>query len=379
MTDALAIYTPPDDSRGDPFTDPGALAHALEVARVLGKADLLPKHFRDKPGDIVIAMALARQLDENPLYVMHSLSVIQGRPCWSAQFVIARANRSGRFAGPIDWREEGSGADFAVTAYAELAAPIGQRRREVSFRVPMSMAVAEGWVARNPKYKTMPELMLRYRSAVLLVRLYAPESLAGYHERDELIDSGLDERAARRSRPKAIEAEVEAVVQPATPSPSSSSSVPVSGEAPAAVAASEGDQSAEERELIEREELLAELTRLGAGLSNDRKHTLRKQHNIERLKDATLTQLRAFVASTRAAMLDEQRRVREDEALVGYDGPIGQELVDECGELLRSLTPDERTEALAEAGIPQIDGAPERRLQLLMLALLKRIPGGEEE
>jgi len=51
----------------------------------------------------------------------------------------------------------------------------------------MSEAKAEGWTS-NAKYKTLPELMLRYRAATLLIRTHIPEVLNGMHTVEELTD-----------------------------------------------------------------------------------------------------------------------------------------------------------------------------------------------
>jgi len=51
------------------------------------------------------------------------------------------------------------------------------------------MAVDEGWYNRKgSKWKTMPDLMLRYRSASFLGKLYAPECLMGMQTVEELHD-----------------------------------------------------------------------------------------------------------------------------------------------------------------------------------------------
>lgn len=164
---------------------PAGLAHAKELADTMARAELLiPPHLRNKPADILLALSMAQLLGMPPLVTMQAIYVLNGKPSWSAAFVIALANRSGVFRGPIDWREEGQGESFAVTAYATLA---GEDAREVAYKVSMQMARAEGWT-RNSKYQSMPSLMLRYRSATLLVRLYAPEVLMGLHTREELED-----------------------------------------------------------------------------------------------------------------------------------------------------------------------------------------------
>jgi hypothetical protein len=49
----------------------------------------------------------------------------------------------------------------------------------------MAMAEAEGWT-KNPKYRTMPDQMLRYRSATMLIRLFAPEVMMGLPVAEEI-------------------------------------------------------------------------------------------------------------------------------------------------------------------------------------------------
>jgi len=59
--------------------------------------------------------------------------------------------------------------------------------------VSLEMAKAEGWATKTgSKWKTMPELMLRYRAAAFLIRTTAPEIGLGLYTTDELrdIDNG---------------------------------------------------------------------------------------------------------------------------------------------------------------------------------------------
>ena len=53
----------------------------------------------------------------------------------------------------------------------------------------MQMAKAEGWLDKGgSKWKTMPELMLRYRAGTFFGRLYAPDVLMGLYTQDEALD-----------------------------------------------------------------------------------------------------------------------------------------------------------------------------------------------
>lgn len=181
-------FVPAEHERGDLLWDPAAFIHGQRVAQMFAASQLVPKHLQGKVADIVIGLHMARRMNEDPLTVLQSIYVVHGKPGWSAQYMIARANRSGIFRGPLRWRESGkAGApDYAVTCYATLA----ETGEDVDFTVPYQMAVDEGWAKQNPKYRSMPQLMLRYRSATMLVRLYAPEVMLGLQTVEEIRDVG---------------------------------------------------------------------------------------------------------------------------------------------------------------------------------------------
>lgn len=168
------------------------------VGNMFAKSELVPAHLRGKPADCIIAVQLAHEMGLAPLSVLQNIYMVSGKAGWSAQFLIARANASGVFDDSgIDWEVTGKGADLEVTAFATKRA--GGRR--VEYTVSMDMAQAEGWT-KNPKYKTMPELMLRYRAATTLIGLYCPEVKFGLGVREELEDVAVSAPPAQVSRIK---------------------------------------------------------------------------------------------------------------------------------------------------------------------------------
>lgn len=59
--------------------------------------------FRDEPNpnglsNCVIALNMANRMGADPLMVMQNLYLIEGRPAWSAQFIMAAINSCGRFS-----------------------------------------------------------------------------------------------------------------------------------------------------------------------------------------------------------------------------------------------------------------------------------------
>ncbi len=158
-------------------------------ARMFAMSPLVPEHLRKGTeqqaiANCWIALTLAEAMGEVPLIVMQNIHVVNGKAGFASQYMIARANSSGIFKGRIDWRiERDDPANLSVTAYAFLR----ETGQEVSVTCDMKMAKAEGWT-KNAKYQTMPEVMLRYRSAAFLVRFYAPDVMLGYQTAEEVDD-----------------------------------------------------------------------------------------------------------------------------------------------------------------------------------------------
>src|SRR5690606_2195323 len=150
---------------------------------------LIPQHLRNGGpeqalANCYIALKMARTMGEDPLVVLQNIHVVNGKAGFASQYMIARANSSGVFKGRINWRiDKSDPQNLSVTAFATLA----DTGDVVEFTCDMAMAQAEGWT-KNPKYRTMGEVMLRYRSAAFLIRFYAPDVMLGYHTADEVED-----------------------------------------------------------------------------------------------------------------------------------------------------------------------------------------------
>lgn len=59
---------------------PRSLAEALELAKLMAASDLVPKDFRDKPGNVLIAVQMGGEIGLPPLGALQGIAVINGRP-----------------------------------------------------------------------------------------------------------------------------------------------------------------------------------------------------------------------------------------------------------------------------------------------------------
>lgn len=182
------------------FSSASAFELLMRQAKLISSSSLVPEQFSifDKNGKLksredqnyalsnaTIAMEMAGRIGASPLMVCQNLYIVHGRPGWSSQFIIACINSSGRFS-PLRFDITGEGDGKTCVAWAEEK---GTGQRLESPPVSIGMAKEEGWYGKNgSKWKTMPDLMLRYRSAAFFGRIYAPDLMMGIKPVEELQD-----------------------------------------------------------------------------------------------------------------------------------------------------------------------------------------------
>ena len=208
-----------------PFASAAAYRHFNEIAKVFAGSIFVPDSFKNKPGECLIAIDIARRMGESELMVMQQMYVVKGRPGFSTKFMIGRANRLAGFKSTIKWVREEIGPPVEVSVERKVSG----NRQTVKFTMPnmkvtawaidrfndrievsvdTKMAIEEGWV-ENAKYTSMPEHMFRWRSSSMLINLYAPEVMMGMQTIEELetlapivtiVDAGVGGVAGLESR-----------------------------------------------------------------------------------------------------------------------------------------------------------------------------------
>jgi hypothetical protein len=180
-----ARITVRDDSEFGNLLDTAKFEHLYRVATVYAGSKIVPAHYQGSIPDCFIATQMAIRLGIDPMMFMQNTYIVQGKPGMEAKLAIALVNTRGPFRGPIQWKMDGEGPTRRATAFG-----VHKDTGEIcECTVSMEVAKLEGWIDKNgSKWRTMPEQMLRYRSAMWLARLYAPECLMGMSTVDELED-----------------------------------------------------------------------------------------------------------------------------------------------------------------------------------------------
>lgn len=170
----------------DSFLNPALFSQLQRGAALLASSKLVPDRFRNDVPSCFIALELAARMKMDPIMLMQRAYVVHGKPGFEAQFVISLVNSSGRFRDPLDWEMSGEGRDRKAICFTHR-----HDGRRVQAEVTMAMADAEGWTSKkDSKWKTLPDLMLMYRSAAFFGRLHCPEVLMGMSTVEELEDVG---------------------------------------------------------------------------------------------------------------------------------------------------------------------------------------------
>lgn len=200
------------------FNNSTSFEHAQRIAKMLCSSTLVPAEYQNNISNTLVALEMANRVGASPLMVMQNLNVIQGRPAWSSPFIIASINSCGRFA-PLKFRFEKRGMKEIGYEYWTGTKAQGNRKKETANLkvedvacqawttdgsgevldgpwVSIEMAVLEGWYTKSDsKWKTMPEVMLRYRAAAFFGRLYCPEIMLGMQTSEELSDISAADNA----------------------------------------------------------------------------------------------------------------------------------------------------------------------------------------
>jgi hypothetical protein len=181
----------------DAFLNPAVFNQLQRAAALLASSRIVPAQFQGDAPSCFIILQLAQRMGLEPFMLMQTSYVVHGRPGLEAKAVIAIVNSSGRFAKPLNWRLEGQGADRSATCYT-----VRNDGEPVECSCTMRLAQAEGWIDKaGSKWKTMPDMMLQYRSAAMFARLHCPEVLMGMSTTDELADIGPAEPFPGTERP----------------------------------------------------------------------------------------------------------------------------------------------------------------------------------
>lgn len=160
---------------------------AWQMAQALAKADIAPQTYRNKPENCVIVLDIANRMGISPLAVMQYSQVVQGQFTWKGMACKAMIDGCGKYRNSR-YEEKGKqgSPDWGFRLVAER---VSTGETVCGPWVTWKMATDEGWATKGgSKWKTMPELMFRYRAAAFFMRTECAAIGMGFQTADEVGD-----------------------------------------------------------------------------------------------------------------------------------------------------------------------------------------------
>jgi hypothetical protein len=193
-----------DNSELACYLDTAKFEHAARVAGMLCKANMLPKQYKNSVADCLIAFNQATLMKIDPMLFMQKTYPVGGKIGIESQLAIALANKAKVFTDVIQYEFTGKPGedDWTCRAFAHTTATGVLCEETCSVQDAKDM----GWWSRGGSpWPKQTKKMLRYRSAMNLIRLYCPEVLFGLDSVEDLQDAG--------AQPKNITPQVNAATE----------------------------------------------------------------------------------------------------------------------------------------------------------------------
>jgi hypothetical protein len=200
---------------------PRSIEEGWRLASMLARSELVPKQFRNRPEDVMVAIQLGAEVGFPPMQALQSIAVINGRPTLWGDGLLALIQRSPRY----EWHEEGflvgdAGAQVdrvtadeikadsttAVCTFKRIGAPALSRFFSVA------QARRAGLLTKDGPWQAYPDRMLQLRARSFAARDCFADLLRGLRSAEEAQD--IDEPTPAAPRRPVVRRMSEASVPP---------------------------------------------------------------------------------------------------------------------------------------------------------------------
>lgn len=185
--DVTAVTTPKLQPQiATMWNDVELFKQSQRMAQLLLASDTIPQSYKGKLPDCVIAIDMANRMGVSPLVIMQNSQIVRGNFSWKGTACKAMIDGCGKYDDSY-YVEVGERGKDSWGYYLEA---IDKRGRVVKgVTVDIAMAKAEGWYQKDgSKWKTMPELMLKYRAAAFFFRTECASLAMGFLTSEEQED-----------------------------------------------------------------------------------------------------------------------------------------------------------------------------------------------
>ena len=161
------------------FMIPTTVKEGMELAAWIAKSDLAPKDYKDKPGNVLIAMQMGLEVGLSPMQAIQNIAVINGRPSIWGDSMLALCQNHRDFES-IDENE--STLEHGVCI-------VKRRGMEPQRRVfTVDDAKKAGLWGKQGPWQTAPARMLKLRARAFALRDTFADALRGLQSAEEQRD-----------------------------------------------------------------------------------------------------------------------------------------------------------------------------------------------
>lgn len=151
---------------------------ALTFSQYLADSDMVPKDFKGKPGNCLVAIQWGMEIGLKPLQAMQNIAVINGRPSLWGDAVIALARNS-----PM--------CEYIVETCTDTLATCKVKRRGEPEQIRtfgMEDASKAGLKGKQGPWAQYPKRMMQMRARAFAIRDVFPDVLKGLPVAEEVMD-----------------------------------------------------------------------------------------------------------------------------------------------------------------------------------------------
>lgn len=168
---------------------PQTFEQALKFSSMLADSDLVPKDFRGKPGNCLIAMQWGSELGLKPLQALSNIAVVNGRAALWGDAVIALVRSS-----PLCEYVQESDDGHTATCRAKRR---GEPEQVVTFS--MDDAKQAGLAGKQGPWTQYPKRMRQMRARAFALRDVFPDVLRGMPVAEEVMDTPIERNMGTRA------------------------------------------------------------------------------------------------------------------------------------------------------------------------------------
>lgn len=175
---------------------PNTIGEAMQLARLMSEARMVPKHLQGSPADCYLIVNQARLWRMDPFAVAQGTSFIHGKMMYEGKLIAGVVHNLGNLKGRLSYGYDGAGDNRTVTVSGTLVGEDAPRTVAVKLKDART---------DNRMWTSQPDQQLAYHAVRVWARRHTPEVIYGVYAPEEWPMVAAEE-ARDITPPRAVEA-----------------------------------------------------------------------------------------------------------------------------------------------------------------------------